>query len=221
MVRFDRLPCIYCRRCGESHFSTDSDLVVVVFSWFYFSAVSQVYSRVLGSLGCWLAPIIRIIKEVILLLMLTKSSYFAGLAFPGADYSFKKHKCVWEILFFSRSYALSSGVWLNMWQEAASFSGQSTSASTPDTLLQNLLLGVERPDLPLQGSAQNTHSLWVSWTSEQPCVPRGKKTEVNKNYTTQSHRENQYTINDKDMFIDISISADSNAINHANYPRQE
>ncbi len=34
-------------------------------------------------------------------------------------------------------------------------------------------------------------------------------------------RENYYTMNDKDMFIDISISADSNAINHANYPRQE
>lgn len=27
-------------------------------------------------------------------------------------------------------------------------------------------------------------------------------------------------MNDKDMFIDISISADSNAINHANYPRR-
>lgn len=30
-----------------------------------------------------------------------------------------------------------------------------------------------------------------------------------------------YNMNDKDMFIDISISADSNAINHANYPRPE
>lgn len=32
---------------------------------------------------------------------------------------------------------------------------------------------------------------------------------------THTQSENQYTRNDKDMFIDISISADSNAINHA------
>lgn len=43
--------------------------------------------------------------------------------------------------------------------------------------------------------------------------------EVNAQRTPRE--EKQYTRNDKDMFIDISISADSNAINHANYPRQE
>lgn len=41
-----------------------------------------------------------------------------------------------------------SCVCLNTWQEAVSLSGQSTSASVPDTLLQNLLLGVGRPDPP-------------------------------------------------------------------------
>lgn len=52
-----------------------------------------------------------------------------------------------------------------------------------------------------------TSSLGLTWKNMQP--------------VTHTCSENQYTMNDKDMFIDISISADSNAINHANYPRQE